>query len=357
MKRTATLWVILALLLGAFGLYFSLSGKKGSLSQHDQNFRIPADDLEVGRIEMQRQNGQSLLLEQDDSGIWQVNDRFRANESAVKELLGTLRNLTVRLPVALSDQQKVNAALEREGVLVTIYARTHWIRLPGGISLIPRTKRVKRFLAGEDTPDGESTFMRLLKSDMPFAVHVPGIQGGMAGLFSTEETAWRDPVVLNLTAALIQSVEVIFPERETDSFTLDFSESSIQLFQGGQPVDSARIDWPRVSRFLDSFTGLHYEKLITGEDQDRLAQEMRSPHFLVIRVSDRQGKTTQMLFFHRMLQPEELKDLAPGIDTDPDRFFLQVNEGDFALAQYFVFSRIIRPFSFFLAQPERGGKP
>ncbi|MEE4177300.1 MAG: DUF4340 domain-containing protein [Bacteroides sp.] len=352
MKRTATILLILVLLLAAFGLYFYLSEKKGSLSQRDRNFRIPGEDTEVVRIEMQRQNGELLLLEKDPSGIWQVNNHFRANESAVRELLGTLRHLTVRLPVALADQDQVNDALEQEGVLVTIYARTPWIRLPGGLNLIPRTKRIQRLLTGDDTPDGESTYMRLYRSDMPFAVHVPGIEGGLADLFSTGETSWRDPVVLDLASKQIQSVEVNFPEREDESYRLEQQSDEIHLFHKGQKVDPALVDWPKVSRFLDSFTEMHYEKLLTGEDDSLRLREMRSPFFLEISVTAQNGQTTRMRFFYREASSEMLQDLAPGTDTDPNRFYLQVNDGAFALAQYFVFSRIIRPFSFFLLNPE-----
>lgn len=352
MKRTGTVLLILVLLLAAFGLYFSLSGKKGSLSERDRNFRIPEEEMEVVRIEMQDQDGELLVLEKDASGLWKLNNQFRANESAVSELLGTLRHLTVRLPVALSDQEQVNAALEQQGVLVTIYARSHWIRLPGGINLIPLTRRVLRMLAGDDTPDGESTYMRLYRSDMPFAVHIPGIEGGLADLFSTDETSWRDPVVLDLKSEQIQSVEVNFPGRESESYRIDQQPDGIHLFQNGQKVDPALVDWPKVNRYMDSFSGMHYEKLLTGEDDSFRLQEMRSPHFLEISVTDLNGQITRMHFFYREASPEMLTELAPGTDTDPNRFFLQLNDGAFAMAQYFVFARIIRPFSFFLLKSD-----
>lgn len=352
MKRTATLLLILALLLGAFWLFFSLSEKKGSLNQRDQNFHLPGEELEVVRVEMQGRNGELLILEKEASARWQVNNQFMANESAVKELLGILRHLTVRLPVALSEQEQVNAALEQEGVAVRVYARSHWIKLPGNIRLIPRVKRVRQMLTGEDTPDGESTYMRLVRSDMPFAVHVPGIEGGLADLFSTEVSTWRDPVVLDLTADHIKKIEVTFPERENESFSLNLQSGSVQCLQGGQPVDSALLDWPKIRRFLDSFTGLHYERLYTDAAESLLSTRMRSPHFLEVQVTDQQARITRMRFFYRVLPQEELTDLAADSDVDPNRFFLRVNDGAYALAQYFVFSRIIRPFSFFLLQPE-----
>lgn len=347
MTRKSLLLLLTALILGAAGLYFSLSGKQGSLQERDRNFRLP-QDADVVRIEMQEKNGAKLLLEKNAEGIWHVNQAFRANESAVRELLGTLRHLNVRLPVSLAEQEQVNQALDQQGVLVEVFARTHWIKLPGELRLIPRTKRVKRLLAGEDTPDGESTIMRLYRSDMPFAVHVPGVQGGLADLFNPNESLWRDPVVLSLQPRQIRRVEVRFTENEAESYAIDNQGEQLILFHGGQAVDISLIAGTRLARYLEGFTELHYEKLMTGADDSLRMQEMFSPMFLEIVVQDQQEKVTTLRFFRRKATEEELIILATGSTADPNRFFLQVNEGEFARAQYFVFNRIMRPYSYFL---------
>ncbi|MBW6498486.1 MAG: DUF4340 domain-containing protein [Bacteroidales bacterium] len=347
MTKKSYLLLLTALVLGAAGLYFSLTGNQGSLHDRDRNFRLP-QDADVVRLEMQKKNGESLLLAKDAEGIWHVNQAFRANESAVRELLGTLRHLNVRQPVSLAEQEQVNQALDQQGVLVEVYARTHWIRLPGDIRLIPRTKRVKRLLAGEDTPDGESTIMRLYRSEMPFAVHVPGVQGGFADLFNPNESLWRDPVVVDLQARQIRRIEVRFTENEEESFVIDNQSETPLLLHGGQAVDISLIDGTRLARYLEGFTELHYEKLMTGADNSLRMQEMFSPLFLEIVVQDQQERVTTLRFFRRKASEEELRGLAAGTNADPNRFFLQVNEGEFARAQYFVFNRIMRPLSYFL---------
>lgn len=345
MNRKSLILIVIALILGAAGLYFSLSGKKGSLQERDRNFRLE-EDAEVVRVVMQR-TGEKLFLEKDAEGIWHVNNAFRANESAVRELLGALRHLNVRLPVSLAEQDQVNTALENDGVLVEIYARTYWIKLSGNIKLIPRTKRVKRLLAGEDTPDNESTFMRLYRSRMPFAVHVPGVQGGLSDLFTLSESIWRDPVVLNLKAGQIRRVEVNFPEMESESFILDNQGTQPVLLQNGQAIDLTMAGQTRLLRFLEAFTELHYEKLMTGPDDALRQQQMVSPHFLEIGVTDHLGRVTTLRFFRRKADEAELRTLAVTTPADPNRFFLQVNDGQFARAQYFVFNRIMRPLSYF----------
>lgn len=347
MNRKSIILIALAVLLGAAGLFFSLSGKQGSLQERDRNFRLQ-EDAEVVRVEMQRKSGEKLLLEKDTDGNWQVNNAFRANESAVRELLGTLRHLNVRLPVSLAEQQQVNNALENDGVMVEIFARSYWIKLPGDIRLIPRTKRVKRLLAGEDTPDNESTLMRLYRSRMPFAVHVPGVQGGLSDLFTLSESIWRDPVVLNLQAGQIKRVEVNFPEMENESFVIDNQGLQPLLLENGHAIELSMAGQTRLLRYLEAFTELHYEKLMTGPDDVLRQQQMVSPHFLEISINDHLGRVTTLRFFRRKADEAELRTLAATTTADPNRFYLQVNEGEFARAQYFVFNRIMRPLSYFL---------
>ncbi len=352
MTKKSLLLLLTALVLGSAGLYFSLSGKQGSMHERDRNFRLP-QAAEVVQVEMQKKNGESLLLAKDAEGIWHVNHAFRANESAVRELLGTLRHLNVRLPVSLAEQEQVNHALEQDGVLVEVFVRTHWIKLPGELRLIPRTKRVKRLLAGEDTPDGESTIMRLYRSEMPFAVHVPGVQGGFAGLFSLNESLWRDPVVLDLEPRQISRVEVRFTGNEEESYLINNQGEQPVLLHGGQAMDRSLIDGAKLARYLEAFTELHYEKLLTGADDSLRNHEMISPVFLEIEVQDQQDRLTTLRFFRRKASEEELRTLAAGSTIDPNRFFLQVNEGEFARAQYFVFNRIMRPLSYFLQAEAR----
>jgi hypothetical protein len=347
MKKTQTYLLLLAVLLAVLGLYFSLSGKKGSLQERHRNFRL-YQNAQVVRVEMHQKSGKSIVIKKDSNEIWQVNNNYLANESAVRELLGTMRHLNVRLPVAISEQQNINEALEKNGVLVEVFVKTHWINWPANIKLLPRVKREKRFLVGEDTPDGESTYMRLFSSDMPFAVHVPGQTGGLSRLFSVNENMWRDPVVVNLKPNEIKSIEVVFTDMEQESFVFDWALNNPRLMHNGLIVDSELIDQTRLMRYLESFSQLYFERLLNAYEDSLQMEQMIKPEFLKLTITDQNNRITTLRFFRRKATEEEFKTMDIVGDFDPNRFFLQVNEGDFAQARYFVFGRIMRPLSYFM---------
>ena len=347
MKKIQTYLLLLAVLLAVLGLYFSLSGKKGSLQERHRNFRLN-QSAQVVRVEMQQKSGKSIAIEKDSHGIWQVNNTYLANESAVRELLGTMRHFNVRLPVAISEQQKINEALEKNGVVVEVFVKTYWINWPANIKLLPRVKREKRFWVGEDTPDGESTYMRLFSSDMPFAVHVPGQMGGLSSLFTVNENMWRDPVVVNLQPNEIKSIEVVFTDKEQDSFVFEWANNNPRLLHKGLVLDSELIDQTRLMRYLDSFSQLYFERLLTASEDSLRMEQMITPEFLRLTIADQNNRVTTLRFFRRKAIEEEFKALDIAGDFDPNRFFLQVNEGDFAQARFFVFGRVMRPLSYFM---------
>lgn len=347
MKIKSIVILIATIALLAAALYFSLSGKDKTPGHSDRNFSIDAD-ANIGRIEMLDKDQIMLTLEKRPEETWWVNHSFRANEVAVRELIATLRHLTVRLPVPLALKDSINHELENEGTRVDVFEKTHWINISPKIRLFPRLKLAKTFWVGANTPDAQSTYMRLTGSDMPFAVHVPGIEGGIGELFSASEYLWRDPVVVNLTTSQIKLVEIEFNEMGQEVFLIDNSGPDLVLIQGGQSVDPAKVDYTRLQRFLESFTELHYERLFAqSEDSLRLAETIL-PHFLEIKITDTQGHETKLQFYRRKAGAETNSGLATTGTADPNRFFLQVNDGGFALAQYFVFNRIMRPISHFL---------
>lgn len=347
MKYKSIFILTFSVLLLAAALFFTRSPRQSTIAPGKSNFRLEAG-ADIVRIEMLDHNKLKLVLEKDQNQVWWVNAEHKANEPAVRELISTLRNLSVRLPVPLSEKDSVNDRLDKEGLRVDVFELSYCIDLSPKIRLFKHFKRSKSFLTGANTPDGKSTYMRLLGSDVPFAVHVPGIEGGIGEIFSISELLWRDPVVVNLAPHQIKTIEVEFYDNSLESFVIDNGQGYPVLIQAGKTINSLRVNYTRVRRYLESFTELHYERLLTGLEERTRTVEMKTPHFLAIRITDVSGNEIVLHFFRRKLQAGTTQGLEAIGHTDPNRFFIQVNGQEFALAQYFVFSRIMRPFSHFV---------
>jgi len=316
---------------------------------HDRHrgFRIDETD-QIVRIEITAGENQSIKLEKDKSGTWRFNRIYRANESAIRELLGTMRQLNVRRPVALANQDTINRLLDRDGVQVLVTARSHLVILPGGIRLLPITRRIRHYVVGPANREGDGTYMRKSGSQIPFVVHIPGVESDLSDVCGFNLDVWRDPVVIDLSPDQIARLEVKYNQQAEESFVIDVRENNPFLLKNQVVVDSARIQWDRVGRFLKSFTGLYYDRLLTPPADSILQHELIQPDFFEITVVNKEGSTVNLVFYRRKADEETLKLMAPGTIADPNLFFMQVNGGEFTIGKFFVFNRIMRPLSFFL---------
>ncbi len=349
MNRTNThLFFVLSALLFIIGIViYWFTDTYSTFRVAERDFSV-SNEHEIVRIEMISYHTESRIeLWKDDQDRWRLNENMFANELAVRELEGLLTRIRVRQPVSIAHAAKVDEMLENRGVRVNVFILAHRIRI-GGLKLWPYQRMYQSFVVGDDTPDGESTYMRKSPSAQAFKMHRPGLETGISSLFIPEERVWRDPVIFDMEPEEVASVTVLVPDDPDESFTLKNLGSEGFLFldpQQQQPLDFAA-DTARTIRFLSSFKDIHYELLPDKIGELQRKELMFEQPFMIITVESIRGETIRMNAYARRTPPDVLMP-ADGIDRDPNRFYVQVNQGEYAQAQYYVFNRILRPRSFF----------
>ena len=306
------------------------------------------NDHEVVKIQFSRKAQGSLSLTLGADGVWILNDTLGANDAAVREVLGAFRQFAVRMPVQAVYRDSILQQILQEGVLVEIFARRHLLRFSENIRLLPLTRRVNRFWVGTDNKDMLGTYMKDYRLDIPVIVHVPGKEGGVANLFETHERIWRNPVVLNLIAQQIRHIGVKIPGNPLESYDLEITADAF-ILEGAQQISkNVAIDTARVQRFIKSFTELYYRNLLDVHADFNTLEHKAAEPFFEIHVKDTFGKITHLTFYRKVgRHTQQESDLIEN-QYDPNEFFLHINQREWALANYFVFNRIIRSYSFFL---------
>lgn len=343
---------ILAMILLVAGLLAYMFGGGQDAMERERDFRIKRE-MQVVRVEMTNENQQRVTLEKKAQG-WVLNNNYPANEAAVEDLLATMRNLIVRFPVPLSQRQAVTQGFEQKGIEVDVFVKRYIIPLPGNTGLFARQRKARSIIVGEDTPDRQGTFMMLQQAENPFVVQVPGMAGGLREIFLPEEHLWRDPVLINLSPDNISEVKVIWPMDTVESFILRSENSSIEIFSSysKQAIEKEKINHGRVENFLGGFTELYYEKMISGQAQAELDSMMFDLPFVILEIKQKGGQQAT-LAFHRRMQPDDSALQAVDSPYDPNRFYIRIAEGQYAMGQYFVFGRVMRKLSFFLVETEQ----
>jgi len=311
------------------------------------NFSI-RNDQEVVKIQFSRKAQNTLSLSLGADGVWRLNDTLDANDAAVREVLGAFRQFAVRMPVQMVYRDSILQQIGQEGVLVEIFARRHLLRFSENIRLLPLTRRVNRFWVGSDNKDMLGTYMKDYKLDIPVIVHVPGKDGGVADLFETHEHIWRNPVVLNLGPGQIRHIAVIIHGNPQESFDLEILRDTFVLEGAQQISKNAVVDTARVQRFIKSFTELYYRNLIDVHTDSNALDLKASEPFFEIHVRDTFGKITHLKFYRKLVRLAQHDTVPIENQFDPNEFFININKREWALANYFVFNRIIRSYSFFL---------
>lgn len=341
-------FLIIALVLFSLGLLVYLAQLRDRREPVDRLFYVDYDE-QVIRVVLNDTQGNEVRLEKTSEG-WRLNEQYLVNEPALEDLLATLHHLRVRFPVPGAQQDQVLRDLEQQGILVQVYVSRHLVPLPGGKGLWPRPRLLRSIRVGADAAGGEGTYMMLpQKEQTPFVVHVPGMEAGVREVFMAREALWRDPVLIDLQPRQISRVQIQWIQHPERSFVLRANQQQPQILAGPQnvPLNEEHVDYTRLARYLSGFAGLYYERLLVQEPDTM----MFGQPFMELEVVDHQDQATRLSFFRRKA-PLDDSLLAARAEYDPDRFYIQLEDGQLALAQYFVFNRIMRPVSFFVVETE-----
>ncbi len=343
-------------MLGLLGLLLALQwlrpGKDAELFPGERFG--PGRDKRMVRIEIGSPDGGDLSLCEGVGGAWYVDEDIPANEAAVRMLHSDIRHMTVRRAIAAERREEVLESLTKEGIQVDLYAASHWVRLPGGLSFLPREKRVLSFLIGSDSPDGQATYMMIVGCSKPVEVYLPGMDTSLRELFEPLPHLWFDPVVLQLQPHQIQKLSLQWTEGPGGGFTMEqegHRGSFLVYDQDGSPVEASRPDSLRQQRFLHAFSRLVFQRVLPGSAESPPGDLLSDLPFMEMMVEDREGDKV-FLQFYRRRRPVDGTLQSDYREYDTNRFYLRVNGGDYKLALYHMWQPTMRRLAWFFQADE-----
>lgn len=344
LKNGLLLLLSLLILIVVLRVFFTHSTSQPG---HHELFRVGSDE-DVSRVRLQDQQGNMALIEKSNERSWILNGEYPANMPAVRDLLFTLHRMDVRRPVSFEKSALVNHYLDSAGIRVEVYAIRHRIRLPGNVGWLPRDRRIRDFLVGADLDAGEGTFMRGMGDRTAFEVYLPGVRGGIREAFIPEDHIWKKPQALSLAPGQIKSIAIRYRNWPDESFRLKVDpEEGARLYdRHGLLPDEMAISNERIEQYLNSFRRLHYERLYPSSRNEPPSDLFSDAAFMDMEIQDADEKAI-LLTFYKRVPPEDGSLVSDKRSFDPNRFYLRINEGDYALALYYVFHPVMRPLSWF----------
>jgi hypothetical protein len=338
-SKKITISVIAFLVLVAFSYWIIRHMQSGTIRKELFDFAI-TDTGSVTKIYMVNTAGKQIALEKIKAGEWKVNEKFKARNDAIKNLLLCMKNLQVRTPVAKSAIENISKQLATTSTKVEIYQND---------------KLIKSYYVGNDTQDGLGTFMLLTdvetgeNSSLPFVMFIPGFNGFLSVRYFMDEELWRDRTVFAFFPDQIASISVDYTHLLDSSFTISLTNSNTISLADSKGRNIPDFDTAKVKQYLNYYSNIQYEALKNELRPSFRDSVIAKGAVQVITLKDREGKIHVVKTFSKPADPNIVDPVTGKPNTeDLERMFALINDDkDMAVIQYYVFGKLFPTPTYF----------
>lgn len=332
-------WLIaIFLLLGGFTTWYMLSGKQDEKSAlgWDRLFKVPEEDIH--KIFIAKRTGETYTMERTGQD-WQLNGQWKASQNAMENLLEAITNIELQSvpPVAAIDG--IAKEMAARGIKVEIYGKNG--------------KKLKAYYIGGVTANAGGTYALMDGSEQPMIVHIQKMDGQIRTRYDLGGDSWRDRHVFSYKPEEINAVSVEYPQQRNKSFKLQRKGNGwdVKPFYDNVTPINRPISDGRVEGFLVGFKGLMAESFSNHyAEKDSIRQMVP---FTVVSVTDTKGEVRMAAFYPTFRVDKETSERRSDV---VERYFADVNTGDWMLVQHRVFEKVFWPYEAFFKDPGKAVK-
>jgi hypothetical protein len=330
--------LVLVLLLG--GIAFWLVRKNGNTTvpKELRDFAV-ADTASITRIFMADMSNHTITLKKIKPGEWTVNDKWKARNDGVFNLLFVIKNLAIKSMVGVNAQENVIKSLTSGAVKIELYKGD---------------KLIKMYYVGGATPDDEGTYMLLsdpdtkLNSTRPFVMFIEGQNRYLSPVYNTNEKEWRDRTAFSYFPPDIRSVRLDFLQAQGSSFELQqTTPNHFAVLDLKHNSLLSNLDTLNARQYLSYFQGMGFEAFINDLPAQRKDSILTSTPLYVLTITNKNKEQTQLQFFGMEPHREELDAQGKPEKYDLDRMYTLINKKEFVITQYYVFGKLLTDIEYF----------
>ena len=330
------IYIIILVVLGVIVYFTVLKDQIGSYSKKDTAFAV-RDTTEIGKIILSDLKGDTIVLNHQ-SNAWIINDQYTARPDAVSNLLRTMSQLEMKMPVAKSMHNTVIKSISGRRTKVEVYNT-------GG-------KKIKGYYVGENSDELNGNFMLMEGSKHAFVVNIPGFEGFISTVFFTDETDWRSREVFAYTPDQIKQIDLVYSGIKDSSFSIVRAGQKFELISSKQNPQAANPEI--IQYYLKQFKLLNVENFILEPyKKDSL---LAIQPVCVLTVTDMKGESKSINIYYRPVTYRSKMQFTyedKPIEFDLDKFYgIYNNNRDLAIVQNFVFGKLfVGPEYFYRQRP------
>ncbi len=343
--RKSLPFIIIALVVTAIALYFTLSIDGNGTSVKSQTDFAIEDTSAIGKIFIAAPSGKQALIERKENGRWMVNDKYTAREDAVQTLLKTFKNVYIQRPVAKEIEEQAIRVMAAGAKKVEVYDR--------------KGKWMKTWYVGHATSDKKGTFMILEtpgggKSTVPYIMDLRGFIGMLNTRFFTDENEWRGTRVFQYSEPTLSEISIQYPSEPENSFMIKYAGGNeLALFAGNGATPIAPFDTSLVKDYMLNFKLASFENYRTGLSQLQEDSVKATAPYQVIKIKDAKMEHVVRLWPKGVVNEPASDSIDPTLsEVDKERVYADWNSGELATAQRLTWDRFRAPLAVFLPKAE-----
>lgn len=327
------LLVLLALLVGFFSISDD-SEKKTSVKIDDREF-ILKDPSKAKTITIDTRGRPMVHLSENKNG-WYINNKHRANQRIVTNMLNTLNRMTIQYIPTKAEGETAKKRMEMHGIDVKVYD-------DAGEAII-------EFTMGTNTNTEYGTYCLKKDSDQVYVMSNPIIEGGIRNFFTQSQEQLRDLTVFAFEPNNIRKISVDYPKDVKNSFSIIRNGTSYELSSPssmGDKVPSQNI----LDAYVKDFTDLQSE--IVKNDHVFKDTILTFIPFLELTIETVENSPLKCQVYPKndmvnsRINTRSVDDLTP----QHEGYFLSTNRGDFYLVQGRLLNKFLKKVSYFYEKP------
>ena len=337
MKKTGLLLLLLAITAGVYFLTGSTKSQakegKTTISIQDRDF-VTKDRDAVKTITI-KTKGNPMTHLSKVNGEWYINNKHRANDRIVGNMLGALSVMQIQYIPTKAENQTALKRMELHGIDIKTY---------GGNGTV-----LTDFVLGTNINSEYGTYFRKADAYQTYVMEIPAQNGGLRGYFTQTLEELRSSNVFAYDPEKITKVSMEYPKDKKNSFMIEQNGSQKKLYDvSGEQVDSA-ID-NVVDAYLKDFRTLASEFVKNGHyDKDTVASYIPFAT-LSIEAKDEPMFSIDIYSVLDLVDKGIVTRSVDDITINHERFYALTNRGDFYRIQNRILERFLKKVDYFYEQ-------
>lgn len=334
MKKTALLLLILAVIAGAM-YYLKPSDKR--VAEKQASYGIEGRDIalenteDITAITIQKGSEPGYLLEKKSNG-WYINKKYRVSDTKLPQLMKVFKHIQVNEIPHPNAIPQIKEYMKYSAIKVKLYDSDN--------------KVMRSFSIGPETTQKGTIFM-LDGYDSPYYMHIKGFDGLLRSRFLQPIDNWRDQKFFNFDANDIASISLQYHRNERQSFHINNTNPpTVKPLSSFIQENGKSANVNKTKAYIDNFSGMYVEAYDnTNPKRDSF---MRNIPFATLTLTQKNGEMIKARFLPFIdLIDDEVQINQSSDSKQVDHFFIDIEGGDFIVAQQQQIEKIFVPLDYF----------